>query len=103
MPGIDEGPTTFRYRVQDPGKFDRFRVKEITTGIKITLGRVKGSDRWIVQNYIFEKTRFPNREKAKEWLETHLKKEIRSMLDYRAWNEWRKRYLAVYLEISGVK
>jgi hypothetical protein len=103
MPGLEEGTTVWRYRVQDPSKFDKFRVKELGKGVKITLGKVKDSDRWIVQNYMFEKTQFSNRENVREWLETHLKKEIRSMLDYRAWNEWRKRCLAVYLEISGIK
>ncbi|MEM2385656.1 MAG: hypothetical protein QXO67_01615 [Candidatus Bathyarchaeia archaeon] len=102
MPGIDEGPTTFRYRVQDPEKFDKFRVKEITTGIKITLGRVKGTDRWEIQNYIFDKERFKTREQVQKWLEQHLKSEIQLLLDFKAWNEYRKRLLQAYLQISKI-
>ena len=103
MPGLEEDKTVWRYRVRDPADFDKFRVKELGNGVKITVGRIKNSQRWEVQNYMFQKTEFPNRESARKWLETHLKKEIKSMLDYRAWNEWRKRFLAAYLEISGVK
>ncbi|MEM2936824.1 MAG: hypothetical protein QW231_06585 [Candidatus Bathyarchaeia archaeon] len=102
MPGIDEGPTTWRYRVQDPEKFSQFRVKEITKGVKITVGKVKGSDRWEIQNYIFDKERFKDRESVRKWLEEHLKSELRTLLDWRAWNEWRKRFLRAYLEISRV-
>ena len=102
MPGLEEGTTVFRYRVQDPNKFDKFRVKEITEGVKITLGRVKGSDRWEIQNYIFEKESFKTREQVRQWLDTHLKGEIRTLLDFKAWNEYRRRLLQVYLEISHV-
>jgi hypothetical protein len=55
MPGLEEAKTVWRYRVADPGKFDKFRVKELGKGVKITLGKVKGSDRWEIQNYMFEK------------------------------------------------
>ncbi|MEM1589808.1 MAG: hypothetical protein QW175_05270 [Candidatus Bathyarchaeia archaeon] len=102
MPGIDETPNTFRYRVQDPSKFDKFRVKEITRGVKITLGRVKGTNRWEIQNYIFDKERFKDRESVREWLEEHLKSEVKTLLDFRAWNEYRRRLLQAYLQISHV-
>jgi hypothetical protein len=99
---FEEGTTVFRVRVQDPDKFDKFRVKEITEGVKITLGRVKGSDRWEIQNYMFDKERFKKREQVQKWLDTHLKSEIRTLLDFKAWNEYRKRMLQAYLEISNV-
>jgi hypothetical protein len=102
MPGIDETPNTFRYRVQDPEKFDKFRVKPITRGVKITLGRVKGTNRWEIQNYIFDKTRFKDKESVREWLEKHLKSEIQFLLDFKAWNELRKRFLQAYLNISRI-
>jgi len=102
MPGIEETENTFRYRVQEPEKFDKFRVKPITEGVKITVGRVKGTNRWEVQNYIFDKKRFKDRESVKKWLEKHLKSEIQTLLDFKAWNEWRKRFLRAYLQISNI-
>lgn len=102
MPGLDETENTFRYRVQEPNKFDRFRVKEITNGVKITLGRVKGTNRWEIQNYIFDKKLFRTREQVQKWLEKHLKSEVKTLLDFKAWNEHRKRLLQVYLEISKI-
>jgi hypothetical protein len=102
MPGLEKGESIWRYRVQDPDKFDKFRVKEITEGVKITLGRVKNSDRWEIQNYMFDKERFKKREQVQKWLDTHLKSEIRTLLDFKAWNEYRKRMLQAYLEISSV-
>jgi hypothetical protein len=105
MPGIDEGPTTYRYRIQDPSRFDRFRVKEITTGIKITLGRVKGSDRFEVQNYIFDKKRFKTREQVRKWLDQHLKSNLdpNSALNYGIWTEYKRRMLKAFLQISNVE
>jgi len=102
MPGLEETENTFRYRVQDPDKFDKFRVKQITEGVKITLGKVKGTDRWEIQNYMFDKQRFKKREQVRKWLDTHLKSEIHTLLDFKAWNEYRKRLLQTYLEISNV-
>jgi hypothetical protein len=102
LPGLDEGPRVWRYRVQDPDKFDKFRVKDITTGIKITLGRVKGSDRWEIQNYMFDKKAFKTREQVRKWLDEHLKAEIQTLLDFKAWNEWRRRFVNAYVQISNV-
>jgi len=102
MPGLDEGVTVWRYRVQDPDKFEKFRVKEITEGVKITLGKVKNSDRWEIQNYMFDKKRFKTREQVLNWLEKHLKSEVKTLLDFKAWNEARKRFLQVWLEISRI-
>jgi hypothetical protein len=34
MPGLEEDKTVWRYRVQDPARFDKFRVKELGKGIK---------------------------------------------------------------------
>jgi hypothetical protein len=102
MPGLEEGATVWRYRVQDPEKFEKFRVKDLGNGVKITLGKLRHSDRWEIQNYMFEKERFKDRESVRRWLEEHLKAEIRTLLDFRAWNEFRKRLLQAYLEISHV-
>jgi hypothetical protein len=102
MPGLEEGKTVWRMRVQNPDKFDKFRVKDITEGVKITLGRVKGTDRWEIQNYMLDKQRFKKREQVQKWLDTHLKSEIHTLLDFKAWNEYRKRLLQAYMEISHV-
>ena len=103
MPGLEEAKTVWRYRVQDPSKFERFRVKELGKGVKITLGKVKGSDRWEIQNYMFEKELFKNREQVRKWLDQHLKGEIQTLLDFKAWNEYRRRVINAYIQISGVK
>ena len=102
MPGLEEGTTVFRYRVADPSKFEKFRVKELGKGVKITLGKVKHSERWEVQNYIFEKKLFKTREQVRKWLDQHLKAEIQTLLDFKAWNEYRRRVVNAYVQISNV-
>jgi len=103
MPGLEEGKTVWRYRVQDPGKFDKIRVKELGKGVKITLGRIKGSDRWEIENYMFEKTAFKTKEEVRKWLDSHLKSEIRSLLDFKAWDEWQRRFVNAYMQISRIE
>jgi hypothetical protein len=102
MPGLDEGTTVWRMRIKDPDRFDKFRVNEITEGVKITLGRVKGTHRWIIQNYMFDKQRFKTREQVNNWYEKHVKSEIHTAMDFNVWNEYRKMALQAYLEISHV-
>jgi len=102
MPGLEEGVTVWRYRVQDPDRFDKFRVKDLGNGVKITLGRVKGTDRWEIQNYMFDKTRFKDRESVRKWLEQHLKSEAQLLLDFRAFNEMRRRFLRAFIEIARI-
>jgi hypothetical protein len=103
MPGLEEAETVWRYRVQDPDKFEKFRVKELGMGVKITVGKVKSSDRWEIQNYMFEKERFKTREQVRKWLDTHLKSEIQTLLDFKAWNEYRRRVINAYVQISTVE
>jgi hypothetical protein len=104
MPGLEEAETVWRYRVQDPDKFDKFRVKEIGSGgVKITVGRIKGTNRWEVQNYIFEKQRFKTREQVRKWLDQHLKSEIKTLLDFKAWSEHRRQLINTYMQISKVE
>jgi hypothetical protein len=103
MPGLEEGTTVFKYRVADPNRFSKFRVKELGKGVKITLGKVKGSDRWEIQNYMFEKESFKTKEQVRKWLDMHLKAQIRTLLDFKAWNEWRKMFLRAFLEVSSVR
>jgi hypothetical protein len=104
MPGLEEGEIVWRYRVQNPAKFDKMRVKDIGSGgVKITIGRVKGTNRWEIQNYMFEKQRFKTREQVRSWLDSHLKGQIQSLLDFKAWNEWKRRFVNAYVQISSVE
>jgi hypothetical protein len=104
MPGIEETSNTFRYRVKDPSAFDKFRVKEIGSGgVKITVGRVKGTNRWEVQNHIFDKARFKTPEQVRKWLDRYLKGQIQTLLDFKAWNEYRRRAVNAFVQISDVK
>jgi hypothetical protein len=80
----------------------KFRVKELGKGVKITLGKVKVSDRWEVQNYMFDKETFKPQDQVRQWLETHLKGEIQMLLGFKAWNECRSRLLRAYVQISSV-
>jgi len=102
MPGIEEGQTVWRVRVHDPADFDKFRVKELGKGVKMTYGHVKGTKRWEVQNYMFEKALFKKKEQVRSWLDKHLKAEIKTLLDFNAWNEFRRRAVNTYMQISQV-
>jgi hypothetical protein len=100
MPGLDEYLSEWAYRVKDPDRFDRIRSKPITQGIRILLGRVKGTDRWEIQAYRFSKERFKTREQVQEWLEENVKAELQTLLDFKAWNETRRRLLDMWLSSS---
>lgn len=99
---IEEDTTIWRVRVRDPATMDKFRVKALGKGVKMTFGRIKGTRRWEVQNYLFEKGRFKKKEQVRIWLDQHLKAEIRTLLDFRAWNEFRRQAVNTYLQISQV-
>lgn len=100
--GIEEQESTWRVRVVDPASMDKFRVKQVAAGVQVTLGRVRGTSRWEVQNYIFRKAQFKTRSQVTAWLNQHLKGEIRTLLDFRAWDEWRRRFVNAYMQISEV-
>jgi hypothetical protein len=51
---------------------------------------------------MFEKERFKTREQVRKWLDQHLKGEIQTLLDFRAWDEWRRRFVNAYVKISHV-
>ena len=103
MPGLEESKTVWRYRVRDPAAFEKFRVKELGKGVKITLGKIKNSDRWEIQNYMFEKELFKTREQVRSWLDSHLKGKIQMLLDFKSWDEWRRRFVNAYVKVSEVK
>jgi hypothetical protein len=59
-------------RVRDPGDFEpgSFRRKNITRGVDLILGRLKGKTTMTAQAYRFDKSVFTVAE-AKEWLKEH--------------------------------
>jgi hypothetical protein len=106
MPGLEEDETVWRYCVQASEKFDRTHVRVLsnkTGDAKITLGRIRGTNRWEVQNYLFAKQRFKTREQVQEWLDEHLKSQIQMLVDFRAWNEYIRRNVNAYMRISKVE
>jgi len=94
----------WKFSVKDPAGFDRFKApKDIGPGVQVTYARVKGTERWDIQNFLFSKKRFHMKAHVRAWLEKHLKTQATSMLDHRAFNEYRRRSLAVYIEYSEMK
>jgi len=65
-------PNEHSGRVLDPNKFeeDSFRRKNITAGIDMILGKLKGKTKMVAQAYRFDKEMFTPAE-AKKWLEDH--------------------------------
>ncbi len=65
-------PSEHAARVVDPGKFepDSFRRKNITSGVDIIIGKLKGQDTTTTQSYRFDKEKFTP-EQAKKWLKEH--------------------------------
>jgi len=102
MPGLEEDKTVWRYRIRDPADFEKFRVKELGKGVKITVGKIKNSQRWEIQNYMFEKETFKTREQVRSWIEGHLKGAIHTLLDFKAFDEYRRQALNAYMKISEV-
>ena len=102
MPGIEEGDSVWRVHVKEPGAFDKVRVKELGKGVKITIGRIRGTKRWEVQSYLFDRAQFEKKEQVRQWLDQHLKAQIQTLLDFKAWNEFRRQAVNTYLQISSV-
>jgi ATP-dependent Clp endopeptidase proteolytic subunit ClpP len=65
-------PSEHSARIIDPGKFekDSFRRKNITSGIDIIMGHLKGESTMTTQSYRFDKDKFTVTE-AKKWLKDH--------------------------------
>lgn len=70
MPGLDETENEFRWRLNDPGKYDQFRHKEIDTGVSIIYGKLKGQNKWEAQSLRFDKEKF-DKEQARKWIKDH--------------------------------
>jgi len=71
MPGFDDAdPNEIRYRIREPGLFDKFRWKDITKGVAIVYGHIKGGKDWTIQALRFMKDTFTLAE-AKAWVTAH--------------------------------
>lgn len=102
--GIEETPSSWTLRIHEKARYDRTRAPDqVCPGVARCYGRIKGSDRWELASFIFDKKAFKSPQAAKQWLEGHLKSEIGSLLDFKAWNEYRRRAMKAYVEISSVK
>lgn len=65
-------PNQHAGRVIDPNKFEKgsFRTKEITPGVSVIMGKLKGQNTMTTQAYRFSKEKFTE-EQAKTWLKKH--------------------------------
>jgi HK97 family phage prohead protease len=65
-------PTEHSARLRDPGDFDKdsFRRKNVTKGVDIIIGHLKGEDTMTTQAYRFDAKEFTANE-AKAWLKDH--------------------------------
>lgn len=65
-------PSEHSGRLVDPSRFepDSFRRKNITKGIDVILGKLKGTTSMVIQTYRFKKDMFTEAE-AKKWLKDH--------------------------------
>jgi hypothetical protein len=102
MSRLEEDKTVWRYQVRNTHHFDKIHVKMVGQGVKVAYGRVAGTERWEIGSYLFDKAYFKSSDQAREWLDVHLKGEIRALIDFKAWNEYRRRLLQAYVEISHV-
>lgn len=65
-------PNEHAARIADPNKFEdnSFRRKNITSGIDIIIGKLRGESSMSTQAYRFDKTKF-TADEAKKWLKDH--------------------------------
>jgi hypothetical protein len=101
--GIYEAAGSWCYRVQDPDQYERSKIKPLMAGVQVTYAKVKCADRWEIQSYIFNKKAFKTPDSVKQWLGQHLKSQISFLTDFKTWNEYRRRAVNAYVEISEVR
>jgi len=102
MANIFSGEGTWTCVVHPREKFDKIHAKSFEKGVQTIMGRVKGTQRWEIQGFTFLKANFNTPEQCCAWLDSHLKGEIKTCLDFKAWNEYRRRAVNVYMQISHV-
>ena len=103
MSGLQENTNAWIYCVSDSNRFEKTKLKELHPDVKLLYGKVKGFERWEIQEYIFSKQTFKAEEQVKTWLDTHMKNQIQTLLDFKTWNEYRRRVANAYMKISSVR
>lgn len=75
MPGWDEKPNQFRYRIKEPDLFIQtsFRTITLTTGVTKVIGKLKSDPQGSTkgQSLRFDKKIFTTLDQAKKWLNDH--------------------------------
>lgn len=102
MANITNEKEMWKCNVQTLEKFDKMHAKPFVAGVQVVMGRVKGADRWEIQGFTFLKTNFKSAEDCRVWLDSHLKGEIKTCLDFKAWNEYRRRAMNAFLQVAEV-
>jgi len=67
---FEQTENEIRYRIREPDQFDKFRSKDLTSGVRAIFGRKKGSDKWEIQAIRFDKNKFTI-EQARTWINEH--------------------------------
>ena len=83
--------------------FGKVTVRQVSDGVKVTCGQVKGTNHMAVHNYIFDRIKFQSAADAKAWYKQHVQRETLTAMDFNVWNEYRKSALAAYLEASHIR
>jgi hypothetical protein len=103
MPGLQENETYWSYCIAESSRFDKIKMKELQLDVRLIFGKVNKTERWEIQGYIFGKENFKSAEQVKTWLDNHMKSQIQTLLDFKAWNEYRRRVVNAYMKISNVR
>ena|GEM_PF-743781 len=102
MANIFSGEGFWTCVVQACEKFDKMHAKPLEKGVQVIMGRVKNTERWEIQGFNFLKGTFEKPEDCCVWLDSHLRGEIKTCLDFKAWNEYRRRAMNAFLQVAEV-
>lgn len=71
--GVEEKPTTFRFRLRNPEDFTQgsFRTIHITSGVSAVIGKRPDAKMTELQSLVFDKVRFPTKSSVTSWLRNH--------------------------------
>ena len=104
MVGFSENQQTIKYTVLESSlELERSKLKPLAAGIQVMFCRFRGSRRWEIQAFLFDKRIIKNQTEAKAALNRHLKSEISSLLDYSTFTEKRRRLLNAWMKSSELK
>jgi len=104
MIGFSETQDTIKYTVLESSReLERSKLKPLTAGVQVMFCRFRGSSRWEIQAFLFDKAVFKSQQEARAFLDKHFRAEISSLLDYRAFNEKRRRLLNAWMKTSELK